>query len=166
MIFFTQSSAQDTVYLRKKKSSQTIYTDRAPQTVYVELYGKGLIYSANYDRRFKNQIGGAGFSTGLGVFKVSDFTVVTIPIAYNYLVGGKKGKFFETGIGMTYLNAKSTNAIESDNPSKGTTVLTNLTFGYRNQPLNGGFCFRAGLNLIAGGGYFGPFPYISLGYSF
>ena len=165
-MFNIHSGAQDTVYLRKKTSNSIVYTDRAPQAIFIELYGKGLVYSANYDSRFKKQIGGAGFSAGLGVLTVTDFTIVTIPVSFNYLMGGKKGKFFETGAGITYLNTKSSDIFSSDSPRKSSTIMGNFTFGYRSQPLNGGFCFRAGLNLLAGGGYFGPYPYISFGYSF
>jgi len=158
--------AQDTVYLRKKNNNSIVYTDRPPQVLLIELYGRGLVYSANYDTRFKKQIGGAGFSAGLGVLTVSGFTVITIPVSFNYLMGGTKGKFFETGAGITYLNTKSSDIFNSDSPRKSSTLMGNFTFGYRSQPLNEGFCFRAGLNLLAGGGYFGPYPYISFGYSF
>ncbi len=162
-IIHTFVKAQDTVYLKKEAKQESTYTDRPPQVLYAELYGRGLIYSINYDRRFNKHTTGAGFSAGAGVFGGSGFTIVTIPVSFNYLLG-KKGKYFETGIGATYINGSIKNIF--DEPSHGSTWFGTLTAGYRSQPIKGGFCFRAGLNIIAGSGYFGPFPYVSFGYCF
>lgn len=155
--------AQDTVYLKKEKK-QKIITDRAPQAVFVELYGRGIIFSANYDRRFSKRLDGLGFSIGTGFFKVDEFTFLTIPATLNYLIGGR-GKYFETGAGLTFANAGIDDYF-NDVKSSGSIILGTMTFGYRSQPVKGGFNFRGGLNLFAGQGVFAPYPYISFGYGF
>jgi hypothetical protein len=46
-------------------------------------------------------------------------------------------------------------------------VLGTLNFGYRYQPVDGGFSFRAGVSPIITSDQFLPYwPYLSFGYSF
>ena len=156
---------QDTVHLKKDRYAAPVtVTDRAPQAVYAELWGKGLIFSVNYDRRFSKRLDGLGFSVGAGYLKVDGVGLFSLPVGLNYLLG-KNGKYLELGAGASYFSATIS---DIDNASDhGSTVIGTMTIGYRSQPVNGGFMFRAGLNPIIFKNNFIPYwPYISFGYNF
>jgi len=146
-------NAQDTIYL-KRDARKKIVTDRPPQTLFVELGGPGITYSANYDTRFFNQTDGLGGRIGLGYNFGGNIPTTTIPIGINYLSGDyKRGHFFEAGINETVVLANFSSEyynhdngfFTTDNSGHQTLLLTSFTFGYRSQPVAGGFCFRAGI---------------------
>ncbi|MVN20902.1 hypothetical protein [Mucilaginibacter arboris] len=143
-------------------------TGRA-QNVFVELYGQGLLFSANYDTRFSNKRDGIGGRVGIGYFAVDGNNLTTIPIGLNYLLG-KGRNFFEVGLGATYLSAKLSgdDFFKSDNSDvTGSEIIGTMSFSYRLQPINSGFALRAGFSPIFGNGFFIPyFPNFSLGYTF
>lgn len=142
------------------------------KTIFVELGGPGFI-SANYDFRFNETRNAWGMRAGMGYFAIEDESFFTIPVQVNYLLG-RDGNYFEMGAGASFLhetytqynydswgNTSNTQKI-SDSQLMGT-----LTFGYRKQPIDGGFNFRAGLSPVFWEGNFIPYlPYISFGYSF
>jgi hypothetical protein len=155
--------AQDSVFLRKEnrrgmQDDRNIITDRPPQAVYLEVFGRGGILSFNYDRRFKNRPTGLGFSVGAGYVNDGEFGILSVPISLNYLMGNR-GKYFETGAGVSIFTSDS-NIFDTDS-----NVLGHLIFGYRRQPINGGFNFRAGINVFVGD-IVTPYPYVSFGYGF
>lgn len=145
--------------------AQTDVDSRA-QNVYVELGGPGLLFSANYDTRFGNRRDGFGGRVGAGYVSASSNSFFSLPVQANYLLG-KRGKYFEIGLGATYLSSKDGNEndfLSFDNTS---TVLGTMTFGYRYQPVNGGFNFRASINPVFNSSTFVPyFAGISFGYTF
>jgi len=164
------ANSQDTIHLGKQpklkadnQRDDNIVTNRPPQALYAELYGRGLIYSLNYDRRFNKKLTGFGFSAGFGALAIDGEGFIAIPLSINYLAGNK-GRYFEAGAGVTFANA-GTIAINDFSSGDG-VVLATATLGYRRQPVNGGLNFRAGLNFLAGGGVFIPYPYVGLGYNF
>jgi len=157
----------DTVRL-KRNANQTIVTDRAPQAVYAEVFGRSIDFSLNYDRRFSNRLDGWGFSAGLGGASSNEInnnnTYFSIPVSINYLAG-KNGKYLEVGAGVSYFNATIDD--NQDFYSGGSSIIGTLTIGYRNQPIHGGFMFRAGFNPIIFRNQFVPYyPYVSFGYNF
>lgn len=154
----------DSIILKKAYKRDYTVTDRPPQAVYGELFGRGILFSANYDRRFNKRTDGLGFSGGMGYLRIDEVSIFTIPVSINYLLG-KKGKFFEVGAGASYF---SVDVSDIDKASKtGSTVIGTTTIGYRSQPENGGFMFRAGFNQFYINNNFIPYyPYISFGYSF
>jgi hypothetical protein len=153
----------DTVRLKRQYNPITV-TDRAPQAVYAELFGKGLFFTVNYDRRFSKRVDGLGFSVGMGYLKVDDIGIFSLPVGLNYLLG-KNGKYFEFGAGASYLSAKISDI--NNATEHGSTVIGTMTLGYRSQPIKGGFMFRAGFNPLIFRDQFLPYyPYVSLGYSF
>lgn len=153
-------------------------TSRA-QNVYVELFGPGITFSANYDSRFSKRQDGFGGRAGLGYASDSDFSIFSIPLQVNYLLGNK-GKYFEMGLGATYVNfsgsdtyaflGESSTYFYTDNSAsryKESTVLGTTTFGYRSQPVNGGFNFRGSINPVFNSNGFYPFFFgVSFGYTF
>lgn len=167
-IFFAK--AQDTVYL-KKQATQKIITDREPQAFYAELGGNGVILSANYDRRFNKTAGGLGFRIGLGNSFDSYTTFTTLPVGINYLLG-KRGHYFEAGIGGTLLllgdskdDLWSIGGADIDQ-NKSTLFATVINMGYRRQPVTGGFNFRGGVSPFFINGQAAINAYLSFGYNF
>jgi len=110
---------------------------QSAQSVYFELGGPGIA-SFNYDLRFSGRQGGLGGRIGVGFSNIvsSGSSVVYLPLGINYLIGKEK-HFFEMGAGVTPVFG-----VED-----GDTVISesfgHLIFGYRFQPINNGFTFRA-----------------------
>lgn len=139
------------------------------KAAYVEGLGNGLVMSFNFDTRFGEQPTGLGARIGIGGMSIGEFSLITIPAGINYLAG-KNGKYFEAGLGITYSSAGFL-----DYDLDQTPVIGTMTFGYRSQPVDGGFTWRIGLtpvfgaqNRADGGGiFFIPWwAHISAGYSF
>jgi len=152
------------LFLAKPVAAQTDGGPRA-QNFFVELGGPGLLFSANYDTRFSNKRDGFGARIGAGYIAVSDNSLFTLPIQGNVLLG-KKGKYFEIGLGATFISTKGddNDFISFEDAS---SVIGTMTFGYRYQPVDGGFNFRGGLTPVFDSHNFVPyFAGISLGYTF
>ena len=137
------------------------------QTAYVELGGPGLA-SINFDTRFSKQEGGFGGRIGVGGFSIRDnFTntnsgVIFLPIGVNYLIGKDSKNYFELGGGVTPVFG--TGDLAGDNFS---STFGHILFGYRMQPKDGGFVFRAFISPVFGSGFFIPyFGGVSFGYKF
>lgn len=154
------------VFIVQSADAQTVAVPRA-QNVFVELGGPGLLFSANYDTRFANKRDGIGGRVGAGYIAVDGSSIFTLPVQANYLLG-KEGKYFEIGLGATYVglsdDADEDEFLSFDNTS---AFIGTMTFGYRYQPVAGGFNFRASINPIFNDSAFIPyFAGISFGYSF
>lgn len=135
------------------------------QSMYFELGGPGLA-SINFDTRFAKSDDGFGGRVGVGGFSVGTsgdrVGVVFIPIGVNYLLGRDGKNYFELGGGITPV-------IASNSSSDGdfTSTFGHVSFGYRMQPADGGFTFRAFISPIFGKGYFIPYyGGVSFGYKF
>ncbi len=152
----------------------------AAKSVYAELGGPG-IFSANYDMRLMKKEDGLGFRVGIGGFSIKQnynngnntpaydkATVLFIPLEINYLLGKDSRHYFEIGGGATIVSASSkTVDINFSDNEKFNSTFGHLYFGYRLQPKEGGFLFRAGITPVFGKGYFLPYlPGISFGYKF
>lgn len=135
---------------------------QSAQSVYFELGGPGIA-AFNYDTRFTGREDGLGGRIGLGGISIDGESVFYIPVGLNYLLGKEGSKhYFELGAGATPV-------FGSDGSDDGTFTETfgHLLFGYRLQPLNGGFTFRGFISPIFSGGDFIPYWFgISLGYKF
>ncbi|MCC8408932.1 hypothetical protein LJ707_08315 [Mucilaginibacter sp. UR6-1] len=150
------------------------YTDanKRAKTFFFELLGPGAAYSVNYDVRFKKQQNGWGGRAGISYYANAGEHLFTVPLVVNYLAG-KNGKYFEVGGGITYYNVNS-NDLFFDNTNYGNSaddvnsgIIGTLNFGYRYQPVDGGFSFRGGVSPVINSERFLPYwPYISFGYAF
>ena len=131
------------------------------QSAYVELGGPGLA-SINFDTRFSHTEGGFGGRIGVGGFSIDGSGIVFIPIGVNYLIGKDNRNYFELGAGVTPV--LGTGDLAGDNFS---STFGHVLFGYRMQPENGGFTFRAFISPVFGSGFFIPYyGGISFGYKF
>ncbi len=70
------------------------------QAVYIELLGKGLVNSINYEHNFSRNSQGFNVQIGVGFAPSS---LITVPASVNYVFGQKK-HHFELGAGVTYIN--------------------------------------------------------------
>lgn len=135
---------------------------QSAQSVYFELGGPGIA-SFNYDVRFSGRQGSLGGRIGVGFSNVvsSGSSVVYLPLGINYLLG-KERHYFEIGGGFTpVINASP------DGDSAISNSFAHLVLGYRFQPINKGFTFRAFICPVVGNGIFIPYyAGISGGYKF
>ena len=132
------------------------------KSVFFELGGPGLA-SINFDSRFSKSEAGIGGRIGLGGFSIDGESVVFIPVGLNYIVGKDNKNYFEIGAGVTPVVTN----IGNDNGDNFSSTFGHLLFGYRMQPLNGGFTFRAFINPVFGSGFFVPYyGGVSFGYKF
>lgn len=138
------------------------------QGVFVEVLGNGLIYSLNYDSRFSQRFDGLGGRAGIGYIAMEGTRLTTIPVLLNYLLGNEK-HFFEIGIGTTLVAASdnSGNFGPVGSRERGSLFIGTMSLGYRLEPIDGGFMFRAGITPLFDSGAFWPlWPQVSFGYSF
>ncbi|MBP7239455.1 MAG: hypothetical protein KBA14_04480 [Saprospiraceae bacterium] len=133
---------------------------QSAQSVYFEIGGPGIA-SFNYDTRFSGKEGGIGGRIGVGGLSIDGEGVVFLPVGINYLLGKDSRHYFEIGGGVTPVFGTS------DGDGTFSELFGHLVFGYRLQPLNGGFTFRAFMCPIFGNGDFIPYyAGLSFGYKF
>lgn len=138
------------------------------RAVYMEVLGNGFGYSLNYDQRFQNRFDGLGFKAGGSYLGVDGVSVATFPLGINYLLGSE-GKYFEMGLGTTYIRASGEVNIPriGKESTSGDLLVGNMIFGYRSEPVDGGFVFRASITPFFGYGIFWPiYGGLSIGYAF
>ncbi|GAA4755623.1 hypothetical protein [Flavisolibacter ginsenosidimutans] len=137
----------------------SVFCHAQAKSVYFELGGPGLA-SINFDSRFSKGEAGLGGRVGIGGFSVDGDGVVFIPIGLNYIVGKDQRNYFEMGAGVTPV-------IGTGDAGDFSSTFGHLLFGYRMQPANGGFTFRAFINPVFGKGFFIPYyGGLSFGYKF
>jgi len=135
---------------------------QSAQAAYFELGGPGLA-SFNFDTRFSKREDGFGGRIGFGGFSIGGAGAVFIPIGLNYLIGKDGKNYFELGGGVTpVLGFNNTSGSDAFS-----TTFGHLNFGYRMQPKDGGFFFRAAINPVFGKGFFWPYyGGVAFGYKF
>lgn len=144
-------------------SYSVMMSAQAATSIYFELGGPGLA-SFNFDTRFSKKEDGIGGRVGIGGFSIDGDGAVFIPIGLNYLIGKDGKNYFEVGCGVTPLITTGDFSSDGDNF---TTTFGHLLFGYRMQPVNGGFSFRAFISPVFGDGFFVPYyGGVSFGYKF
>ena len=145
----------------------TVSNSQVAKSVYFELGGPGLA-SFNFDTRFSNKQDGIGGRIGIGGFSLRTLgdrvTTIFLPIGLTYLLGKNTSNYFEVGGGVTPVFGNSTLVNSSSDFS---STFGWASFGYRLQPLNKGFTFRAAINPIIAKGVFWPYyGGVSFGYKF
>ncbi|MBC8034375.1 MAG: hypothetical protein H7Y03_09525 [Chitinophagaceae bacterium] len=139
---------------------------QSTKTVYFELGGPGVA-SFNFDTRVSGRNDGLGFRAGFGGFSDGDESIFFFPLQVNYLFGKDTKHFFEVGAGATIVT--QTGDFDSDGIFE--SSFGHAYFGYRRQPADGGFLFRAGItpifNITSRNSFFLPFyAGVSFGYAF
>jgi len=118
----------------------------APNALYAEFLGNGLLYSCNYDRLFSESFGGR---IGVSYTFPEGVSIVTLPVMAYYLVGlGSGPSKLEFGLGATILLQPERQSLSfmaaPDDQLRGTSVLGTATVGYRYQRADGGLIIRVG----------------------
>jgi hypothetical protein len=147
---------------------------------YTEFGGPGILFSANYDTRFKpNTRTGLGARIGVGFTIYDDETtdangwytyetktVGTIPVGLNYVFGKPNSpSMFEVGGGVTFLTSKA--SILNYNDYTEGNLMGHFEFMYRRVPIDGGFSWRIGfVPTINPDGDIFPFAAVGLGFAF
>ena len=161
----------------------------APNSVFAEGLGAGLLYSVNYERVIVEDLAvRAGFaywsmsasaSSG-GTTASSSASYMMFPITVSYLGVRSRNKMLELGGGMTISSTSgAASGFGTSASGAGVVPLGTALVGYRLHPVEGsGFHFRVGAMAMAGKGMsfsanadpeaFGiiPWGYISFGGSF
>lgn len=144
---------------------------QSAKNVYVELGGPGFI-SANYDTQLSKLNNGFGVRIGVGVISDLQAYGLTLPVGLTYLIG-KRNNFMEIGAGASYVHLPNINQDQPFNFPNESMVVGYGWLGYKYQPANDGFTFRAGLcqylrdlNLPVILGVPSLYPALSFGYSF
>ncbi len=124
----------------------------APNSIYAEFAGNGLIYSVNYDRLFSNAFGAR---IGFSYTAPEMVSLITFPVMAYYLVGlGSGGSKLEFGLGVAVMlqpdYQSMSFAAAPDDHLKGNALLGTATVGYRYQRADGGFIFRVGFTPFFG----------------
>lgn len=134
---------------------------QSAKSIYFELGGPGLA-SFNFDTRFSGREDGIGGRIGFGGFRVDDVGALFIPIGVNYLLGKDSKNYFELGGGVTPVFIS-----DASEDGNFTETFGHLIFGYRMQPRNGGFTFRAFICPVFNSNGFIPYyGGVSFGYKF
>ena len=139
------------------------FAQTAAKAIYAELGGPGLA-SFNFDTRFTKKEDGIGGRIGIGGFNIDGESLLAIPVGITYLIGKDGKHYFEVGGGATYINYKSD---FYDDEGTFESSFGHLYFGYRVQPREGGFIFRAAIVPIFNKDGFIPYyAGVSFGYKF
>ena len=142
------------------------YCSAQAKSVYAELLGPGLA-SVNFDTRFQKKEDGIGGRVGIGYFSVDGERLLTVPVGLNFLLSKNQRNYFEIGAGITYARYSSDFFVDPDDKDVFDGSFGHLHFGYRLQPKEGGFLFRAGITPIFGSGTFMPYyGSLAFGYKF
>jgi hypothetical protein len=132
------------------------------KAVYAELLGPGVV-SINYDMRLTKAVDGFGFRAGFGGWSIKESKLLFVPLGLNYITSKNTRDYFEAGAGTTIVS--NSTAGEGDGPFKSSFGW--LSLGYRKQPADGGYFFKASLVPVFGKGFFWPYyGGIAFGYAF
>lgn len=133
-----------------------------PHAVSVELLGRGLLYSINYDYLINDDIAlGAGFSHQSYSAGNSDATVMIVPVYANYYFTPGNHRWFATA-GANVVHASG--RVDSEEKVSGSGIGGVLGGGYEYRG-DSGFLFRAAPYLMVGKTA-GVWAGVSLGYAF
>ncbi len=148
---------------------------RAPNVVFIELLGNGLVYSVNYERLLSG--GSIGLRAGVSFFTYAvsnasgsgNLTLATFPFVASYYYGTVHHKL-QLGLGATVLalsaSSDSTGA-KYEGSGAGLGVAATAVIGYRYVRPAGGFTFGAGFTpLLRPSKGLLPWGGLSAGYSF
>jgi hypothetical protein len=165
-------------FLSFAQDNQSNAAEPGRQSFYAELGGPGILFSANFDTRFKKSRTGLGARIGLGFvsgyivennstygYLGNPVSVVTFPLQLNYIFGKPNSvNAFEVGAGVTIAGRKLDVFDFYDENS--TSIFGTASFMYRRMPKDGGFSWRVGFTPLISNGYIQPLGGVSVGYNF
>lgn len=143
------------------------------QSAFLELAGPGVVYSVNYDSRWRKSGNGIGGRVGVSYFQGADVRIFTLPLMINYLLGSS-GNYLDVGAGATFVaSSYQSSGCSCVYPEflilqdYGNSVMPTFNLGYRREPADGGLTFRIGVSPVLTKHRFVPWwPYLGVGYAF
>jgi hypothetical protein len=148
----------------------------APNSIYLELLGSGIIYSLNYERMLINSLAlrvGFGYAplsasstNNAGVTKTATENITTAPLTLSWFPFSSStsspSSKLEIGAGIVYVDLTKKLASFPAGNSIGYTAI----LGYRYQPADGGFLFRIAFTPFILFNKTEPWGGITFGYGF
>lgn len=140
--------------LLKAQENDTV--PRARNAIFIELAGPGGLYSVNYDRCFHDQMSvRIGFTTWtLPWFIGTDLRFTGFPLMLNYFTG-QGDTHWEIGGGIVPFISRSSGESSfwgKSSSEERSGVIGAVSAGFRVQPPEGGFFFRAVVTPLFGPG--------------
>jgi hypothetical protein len=140
-----------------------------PNTVSLELLGRGLLYSLDYDRQITKEIAVGGGLSAWSVGATTDngttyaaASVVIVPLYLDYYLYSRNGnRWYVTG-GVDFVSARFDGGGWKFSNS-GLALTGGGGYEYR---ADNGFLFRGALYLLVGGGDVHIWPGLSAGFTF
>lgn len=132
----------------------------------MEGFGSGIVFSVNYESRFKPKPSGFGYRAGLGLTGIDGVRVITVPLGINYLLGKEKN-FLELGMGVTFVGLTDTQLVSANSvlPAVG-AVNGFFNLGYR-RVFGSGFMVKAGISPLFNSEEFSYlWPHLGFGFHF
>ena len=135
----------------------------APNTLYGELGGKGLLYGFYYERMIVPRLGvGVGFSSwNVSVFWSTSVTIVPLFLSW-YPVGMENHLYVDAG--AEYVSVTDSFAEFGSLSGSGALPFIGTGYCYRNS--TGGFFFKIGPLFLIAPGRVQPWANLSLGFAF
>lgn len=149
-------------------------TATAPNVVFLEGFGSGLLYSVNYERlAFSSHVGlrvGASYFTYpvSSYGKSGNLSLLSVPLVVSGYLGGERHKA-QLGVGATVLSLGAPTDSEGTafgGERAGTGVAATGVVGYRYLPDSGGFTFGVAFTPLLRGSKFLPWGGVNAGYAF
>ena len=136
---------------------------QAPNTLYGEFGGKGLLYGFYYERLIIPQLGvSAGFSTwDVSFFGSTSVTIVPLFLSWYSASQGSR-LYLDGGVDIVSV----TTSFEEFGTISGSGAIPFIGTGYCYRNSNGGFYFRIGPLLLLAPGRAQPWANLGLGFTF
>ena len=120
----------------------------------LDIFGRGVLYSANYERYIKR----VGFGAGFASWSLSPETVAIIPVYVSFRPVGTTNSLYLSG-GVT-VGTKFSTLFDSPH-----AVLGTASVGYEHVS-GSGLVIRPTVNVLFDGHYALPWPGVMIGYRF
>ena len=145
---------------------------QANKSVFFEIGGNGLGFSANFDSRFTKSEKGFGFRAGVGFIPpvnaivVATPSMLTVPLGVNHLAGNAPN-YFESGIGITYVHISGDiNFLGDHEDATGSVIAFVPSIAYRHARTGKAAQWRAVISPLLVNGTVAFWAGISIGYKF
>lgn len=149
-------------------------TRTAPNLLFAEAFGSGLLYSVNYERLFDSLHVGVRGGASYFTYSVSSYgksgnlVLVSFPVVASYYVGWRSHNL-QLGLGATLLYtgvATDSQGTEFESERSGLGLAASGVIGYRYIPRDGGLTFGAAFTPLVRASSFLPWGGANVGYAF
>jgi hypothetical protein len=146
----------------------------APNNVFFEALGSGLLYSLNYERVLEKLHIGLRAGASYFTYAVSSYgrsgnlTLVSFPLLASYYFGWRS-HHLQLGLGATILYTGATSDSQGttfDTERSGAGLAASGVVGYRFMPRDGGVTFGVGFTPLIRASKFLPWGGANVGYAF